>query len=94
MEMVLAARARLDATLVDITGGAPEMNGNLRRFVGAIRSDRCDVQVRTNLTVLMEAGLEGTIEFFRNHQVRLVASCATRQLCAHGPFLPTFSGDA
>ena len=74
IEMVLAARRTLGAKLVDITGGAPEMNGNLRRFVDAIRSDRCEVQVRTNLTILLEPGMGDMIEFFRNHRVRLVAS--------------------
>jgi len=74
MAMVLSARRRLGVEFVDITGGAPEMNCDLEAFVEAIRSDGCEVQVRTNLTILLEPGMEDMIEFFRENQVRLVAS--------------------
>lgn len=60
--------------MVDLTGGAPEMNLHFRKFVQALRQEGHRVQVRTNLTVLLEAGLEDLAEFLREHQVQLVAS--------------------
>ena len=74
MEMVLAACERAGAGLVDITGGAPELNPHLRQLVQAVRQDGREVQVRTNLTVLLEKGQEDTIDFLRRHGVRLIAS--------------------
>ena len=60
--------------LADITGGAPELNPDLRRLVEALDRCGCAMQVRTNLTVLQEPGMETLPEFFRDHNVRLVAS--------------------
>jgi len=74
MSAVKAAASRAGASMVDITGGAPELNPHLRRFIAGLREVGLNVQVRTNLTVLLERGQEGTIAFLRDHHVRLVAS--------------------
>jgi radical SAM/Cys-rich protein len=74
MEMILDAAKRVNCQLVDITGGAPELNLHLRRFIVALREQGRRVQVRTNLTVLLEPGQETTAEFFRDQRVQLVAS--------------------
>jgi radical SAM/Cys-rich protein len=74
MELILEATRIADCNLVDLTGGAPELNPYFRRFVSALRRQSHRVQVRTNLTVLFENGLEGMPEFFREHEVQLVAS--------------------
>lgn len=74
MESVLKAADRLDRPLIDLTGGVPELNPDFRRFVTALRERGCRVQVRTNLTVLLEPGLEDLPLFFREHGVHLVAS--------------------
>jgi radical SAM/Cys-rich protein len=74
MEQVLEAARKACCQLVDLTGGAPEINPNFRRFAAALHEHGHQVQVRTNLTVLLEPGLEEMPEFFRDHQVRLVAS--------------------
>ncbi len=74
MSAVKAAALRAGALLVDITGGAPELNPHLRRFITELREAGLDVQVRTNLTVLLEGGHEGMIDFLRSHAVRLIAS--------------------
>jgi radical SAM/Cys-rich protein len=60
--------------LIDLTGGAPELNPSFRQFVSALRKENLQVQVRTNLTVLLEPGMEDLPEFLRNHQIHLVAS--------------------
>lgn len=60
--------------LVDITGGAPEMNPHFRRIVESVRSLGRDVIVRSNLTVLTLPDQSDTIEFFVRHGVKVVAS--------------------
>jgi len=74
MEGVLDAAKETRCQQVDITGGAPELNPHFRRFVTALRQEGFCVQVRTNLTVLLEAGMEGMPEFLRAHEIHLVAS--------------------
>ena len=74
MEGVLAAAERVRPSLVDITGGAPEMNPHFRRFVTQLRAVEHAVQVRTNLTVFHERGMDDLPEFYHECGVRLVAS--------------------
>ncbi|MCB0404460.1 MAG: arsenosugar biosynthesis radical SAM protein ArsS [Bdellovibrionales bacterium] len=60
--------------VVDITGGAPELNPHFRYFVSEL--SHCGVQVidRCNLTVLWEPGQQDTAEFLASHEVRIIAS--------------------
>jgi len=74
MQSVLRLASSFPAARIDLTGGAPELNPHFRQFVQAARAQGHQVQVRTNLTVLFEAGLEDIPEFLREHQVQLVAS--------------------
>lgn len=74
MEMVVWAAERACCGLVDVTGGAPELHPYFRGFVSALRGRGRRVQVRTNLTVLLEPATEGTMEFLRHWGVELVAS--------------------
>jgi radical SAM/Cys-rich protein len=81
MEQVFRAAQNCRCRLVDVTGGAPELNPHFRRFILRLRSGGCAVQVRTNLTVLLEPGMEDLPEFFSSHEVQLVASmpCYTEE---------------
>jgi len=74
MERVAEAVDEADCRFVDVTGGAPELNPHFRPFVKTLRERGIDVQVRTNLTVLLEPVAESMPEFFRDESVRLVAS--------------------
>lgn len=74
MQLILAAAATINCQLVDLTGGAPELNPHIRRFVAALRKEGYPVRVRTNLTVLLESGMEEIPKFFRDHQIQLLAS--------------------
>lgn len=74
MEQVIAAADAMGEVLVDITGGAPELNPHLRRFVGQLRRRGHPVMVRTNLTCLLEPEGEGMAEFYAEQGVELVAS--------------------
>jgi radical SAM/Cys-rich protein len=85
MKMILGAVEASRCRLVDITGGAPELNPLFKRFVNALAEKGCPVQVRTNLTVLEEPGLEDLPYFLKEHRVRLVASLpcyTTENVCA------------
>lgn len=61
-------------TLVDITGGAPELNPHFRDFIAAIRAMGKDVVDRCNLTVLFEKNQEDTAEFLAQQSVQVIAS--------------------
>ncbi len=81
MEQVFRAARNSRCRVVDVTGGAPELNPHFRKFVERLRSDGFAVQVRTNLTVLLEPGMQDLPEFFSSHEVQLVASmpCYTEE---------------
>lgn len=74
IDQVLETAGRLRCRLVDLTGGAPEMNPHFRRFVAALCAQGSVVQVRTNLTALLLPDQQGTMEFLRERNVRLAAS--------------------
>jgi len=95
MEMILKAVETSRCRLADITGGAPELNPFLKRFVRALAERGCSVQVRTNLTILQEPELEDLPGFFKEHRIQLIASlpCYTQEnVCAQrgqGVFEPS-----
>jgi radical SAM/Cys-rich protein len=60
--------------VVDITGGAPELNQHFRFLVKSARALNRDVIVRCNLTVILQPGMHWLPDFYREHQVRLVCS--------------------
>lgn len=60
--------------MVDITGGSPEIHPLFKKFVKALRNDGHTVQVRTNLTALLEPGFEDIPEFLKENKIHLVAS--------------------
>lgn len=74
MKLILETARRVRGPLMDLTGGSPELHLHFRRFVEALRAEDHAVQVRTNLTVLLEPGMETMPEFLRDHEVQLVAS--------------------
>ncbi len=74
MELVIDAAESVGCGLVDLTGGAPELNPNFQNFIESLRARGHEVQVRTNLTVLLEPGMETLPEWFKDNRVRLVAS--------------------
>ncbi len=60
--------------IVDLTGGAPEMNYGFKPLVEAARAANKQVIVRSNLTIFFEDGFGDLPEYFAKHQVRVVAS--------------------
>ncbi len=67
----------LDASnvkLLDLTGGAPELNPHFRELVKAARTRDVAVIDRCNLTILDEPGQEDLAEFLAEHGVQVTAS--------------------
>jgi radical SAM/Cys-rich protein len=60
--------------MVDLTGGAPELNPSFRWLVAESRRLGRQVIDRCNLTVLFESGMETLADFLAAQQVRVVAS--------------------
>jgi len=60
--------------ILDLTGGAPEMNPHFRYLVGEATKLGVQVIDRCNLTILSESGYEGLAEFLAEHQVEVSAS--------------------
>jgi len=74
---VLDVLAFLKASAVktlDITGGAPELNGNFRFLVEKARELGVHVIDRCNLTILEQEGEEDLAQFLTDHNVEIVAS--------------------
>jgi radical SAM/Cys-rich protein len=60
--------------LLDLTGGAPELNPNFRWLIREARRLGRRVIDRCNLTVLLEPGMEDLPDFLAAHLVEVVAS--------------------
>lgn len=63
-----------DVTMVDITGGAPELVPAFADLVAGARRAGKRVMVRCNLTVLFEPGMEHLPALYRDHEIDLVCS--------------------
>jgi len=69
---LLAANPSVE--VLDLTGGAPELNPNFRFLVRSALELGRRVIDRCNLTVLLEPGQEDTAGFLARHRVEIVAS--------------------
>lgn len=74
VDAVLQVLADNPIGTLDITGGAPELNPLFPALVSSARKMEKRVIARTNLTVFFEEGREGFPEFYRDHDVELIAS--------------------
>lgn len=73
VERVLRFLRKGNISILDVTGGAPELNPHFRHLVEEARKRGSHVLVRTNLTVLFEDGMEDLTEFYADNSVELVA---------------------
>ena len=74
MALCLNALVRADIPILDITGGAPEMNPHFRWLVAEARGLGRHAIDRCNLTILLTRGHEDLPEFLAEHRVEIVAS--------------------
>jgi len=63
-----------DISILDLTGGAPELHSQFRELVKIARSQSRHVIDRCNLTILEEPQQEDLAEFLAEHEVEVVAS--------------------
>lgn len=75
---ILAANPGVE--LVDLTGGAPELNPHFRWLVSEAHRLGRRVIDRCNLTVLFEPGMGDLPDFFADHRVEISASLPCYQL--------------
>lgn len=74
IECVLAYVDKHQVKVLDLTGGAPEMNPHFRYLVTAARQRGVAVIDRCNLTILLEPGYEDLAQFLAQQQVIITAS--------------------
>jgi radical SAM/Cys-rich protein len=74
VQEVLAALNKFRFSVLDITGGAPELNPSFRYLVAEARALGTHATVRHNLTVMFEPEQDDLPEFFREHQVEVISS--------------------
>lgn len=74
IDAVLRALSGSPLSILDITGGAPELNPSFRYLVKEARSLGRRVIVRTNLSIFCEEGMANLPEFCHDYDVELVAS--------------------
>lgn len=80
LSALLKLAAHPDIRIVDVTGGAPEMNPHFRELVSAIADMGKEILLRCNLTIIEEPGFEWLPEFYARHRAHLICSlpCYTR----------------
>ncbi|MEM8593593.1 MAG: arsenosugar biosynthesis radical SAM (seleno)protein ArsS [Pseudomonadota bacterium] len=74
IDLLLSVIKQRDIKVLDVTGGAPEMNEHFRYLVEEARKLNVQVIDRCNLTILFEEGYDWLPEFLAQHQVQVVAS--------------------
>jgi radical SAM/Cys-rich protein len=75
MQLCLNVLANSPIKIVDLTGGAPELNPDFRWFVEQIKALEKHIIVRCNLTIILaNKRFHDLPEFFRLHQIEVVSS--------------------
>lgn len=74
IDQVLAFIDQKGIKVLDLTGGAPEMNPEFRYLVTEARKRNVEVIDRCNLTILNEPGYEDLAQFLADQQVIVTAS--------------------
>jgi radical SAM/Cys-rich protein len=74
VDAVVAFVRRCRVGVIDITGGAPELNPNLGRMIERVVPFTPRIMLRSNLTALSEREQESLVGLCRDHRVVIVAS--------------------
>ncbi len=74
MEKIIETALRIKNCKIDITGGAPELNPYLKKFIKKLSANDHTIQIRTNLTILCEPQMETYPKLFRDYNVHIMAS--------------------
>jgi radical SAM/Cys-rich protein len=73
-EEVIAYAKRSDFEVIDITGGAPELNSNLAELIMGLSTASQRLMIRSNLVALNDGTREGLLVLLQAHKVVIVAS--------------------
>ena len=74
IEIVVDYMQAQDISVLDLTGGAPELHSQFRELVKIVHSQSRHIIDRCNLTILEEPDQEDLAEFLAEHKVEIVAS--------------------
>lgn len=74
MQLCLDILSTYDIPVVDITGGAPELNPEFKWFVTELKKLNKLIIVRSNLTILDSNGFEDYAEFMANNKIEIISS--------------------
>ena len=75
MQQCLDVIRHIDVKVVDITGGAPEMNPDFRWFIEALSAMGKHIIVRCNLTIIVaNKKFNDLPDFYQKHQVEIASS--------------------
>lgn len=80
MDRIVAFLSRHPGLTFDITGGCPEMNPNFRYFIEATRGLAERRIIRSNLAIALESGMEWLPDFYREHELVVMASLPCYEL--------------
>ncbi len=73
-EHILEKLISIRPYLVEFTGGAPELNSNLKLFIEELSKNNIKTAVRTNLTVLLLPDYSSMIDIYARCGVKVIAS--------------------
>ncbi len=75
MELALGVLRKHRFSIVDLTGGAPEMNPHFRWFVKELKKTGAHILNRCNLTIILANQKYNDLpDFFKEHQVEVISS--------------------
>jgi radical SAM/Cys-rich protein len=74
MQAILTVTEKLPSVIIDITGGAPEMHPHLEQFLRALKKQGHRIQLRTNLTILLDPPYNQYPSLYKQLGIELVAS--------------------
>ena len=74
VDEVIALARRFRFQVIDITGGAPEMNPRLGRMIAELSRLTSRLMLRSNLTAITDAEREFLLDLCKEHRVVIVAS--------------------
>ena len=75
MQACLDAIDKGKIRVIDLTGGAPEMNPNFRWFVEKLSQRKVQIMVRCNLTIIVaNPQFNDLPEFYKKHKLEIISS--------------------
>lgn len=74
MRIIMKKAKEVKIPIIDITGGAPELNPHIRDLIKALKKNGHHIMLRSNLTVLLEDECRDLPKFYRDNGIELITS--------------------